>query len=171
MGCFEKMDKLGTKGLRLFESRAAEYIKDKGKLSNLLNLAMRKGMSSDSIRDAWERLQLAVDVLKDWVSGEYKELPKRSLIILTAALLYFITPVDLVPDFIPLSGYLDDVTVIAYVYSQITKDLEAYKAWKEKRNHTKELIEEQLDLVKTGEENDNSKKVQTEVRSDDADQE
>ena len=145
------MDKLGAKGLRLFESRAAEYIKDKSKVSTLLNLALRKGRSSDSLRDVWERLQLGVSVLKDWVSGEYKELPKRSLVILTAALLYFITPTDLVPDFIPLSGYLDDATVIAFVYSQITKDLDEYKAWKEARKMKDESIEGHSDQVQHSE--------------------
>ena len=141
------MDKLGAKGLRLFESRAAEYIKDKSKVSTLLNLALRKGRSSDSLRDIWERLQLGVNVLKDWVSGEYKELPKRSLVILTAALLYFITPTDLVPDFIPLSGYLDDATVIAFVYSQITKDLDNYKVWKEARKKKDEPLRVQPDPI------------------------
>lgn len=127
------MDKLGSKGLRLFESRAAEYIKDKNKVSTLLSLAFRKGMNSDSLKQVWEQFQLLINVLKDWVSGEYKEMPKRTVLILVAALLYFITPADLVPDIIPLSGYLDDVTVIGFVYSHISKDLDRYKVWKEKQ--------------------------------------
>lgn len=137
------MNKLGAKGLRLFESRAAEYIKDKSKVSTLLNLALRKGTSSDALKEVWERLQLMINVLRDWVAGDYKEIPKRSLIIVTAALLYFITPVDLVPDFIPISGYLDDITVLGFVYTQITKDLDQYKAWKEARRLSLESQEEE----------------------------
>lgn len=124
------MNKIGEKGLRLFNSRAAEYIKDKSKVSTLLNLAIRKGASTDAFKDVWERLQLVINILKDWVTGEYKEIPKRSLIILTATLLYFVTPTDLIPDFIPLSGYLDDVTVLSFAYSQLKKDLEQYKVWR-----------------------------------------
>lgn len=137
------MNKLGAKGLRLFESRAAEYIKDKSKVSTLLNLALRKGTSSDALKEVWERLQLMINVLRDWVAGDYKEIPKRSLIIVTAALLYFITPVDLVPDFIPISGYLDDITVLGFVYAQITKDLDQYKTWKEARRLSLESQEEE----------------------------
>jgi len=144
------MYKLGAKGLRLFNSRAAAYIKDKSKVSNLLNLAIRKGMSSDALKDVWEQLQLVINVLRDWVTGEYKEIPKRSLIILIAALLYFVTPADLVPDFIPLSGYLDDVTVLSFAYSQITKDLDRYKAWKAAREELKvESQEEEVDTSKS----------------------
>lgn len=137
------MNKLGAKGLRLFESRAAEYIKDKSKVSTLLKLAFQKGMSSDAFKEVWERLQLMINVLRDWVAGEYKEIPKRSLIIVTAALLYFITPVDLIPDIIPISGYFDDVTVLGFVYAQITKDLDQYKAWKEARGLSLESREEE----------------------------
>lgn len=144
-----RMNKLGAKGLRIFESRASEYIKDKNKVSTLLNLAFHKGTSSDALKEVWERLQLMINVLKDWVAGEYKEIPKRSLIIVTAALLYFITPADLIPDIIPLSGYFDDVTVLGFVYTQITKDLDQYKAWKEARGLKSESqgeIEQKSDL-------------------------
>ncbi len=139
------MNKIGAKGLRLFNSRAAEYIKDKSKVSTLLNLALHKGASTDAFKDVWERLQLFINILKDWVRGEYKEIPKRSLIILTGALLYFVTPADLVPDFIPLSGYLDDVTVLSFAYSQIKKDLDRYKMWKaaSAESNSKEAFEKE----------------------------
>lgn len=137
------MNKLGAKGLRLFESKAAEYIKDKSKVSTLLNLAFRKGTGSDALKEVWERLLLMINVLRDWVSGEYKEIPKRTVIIVTAALLYFITPVDLIPDIIPISGYFDDVTVLGFVYAQITKDLDHYKAWKEARGLSLESLEDE----------------------------
>lgn len=127
------MDKLGAKGARLFEAKAAEYIKDKNKLSKLINMAFRKGMSLDKLKDVKERFQLGISVIKDWISGEYREIPMGTLIRLTAALLYLVTPTDLIPDFIPLSGYLDDLTVLSYVFSQIGKELDQYKFWKEAR--------------------------------------
>jgi uncharacterized membrane protein YkvA (DUF1232 family) len=157
------MDKIGTKGLRLFESRAAEYIKDKSKVLNLINLALRKGRKAESFKVVWEQLQLGLSVLKDWANGEYKEIPKRSIIILTAALLYFITPADLVPDIIPLSGYLDDVTVIGFVYAQIKKDLDQYRAWKDVKE---KVIESQEAEQKTDSEQEfDSDELKNEVES------
>lgn len=127
------MDKFGAKGARLFEAKAAEYIKDKNKLGKLLNTAFRKGMSLDKLKDVKERFQLGISLLKDWISGEYREIPMGTVIRLTAALLYLVTPTDLIPDFIPLSGYLDDLTVLSYVFSQIGNELDQYKVWKESR--------------------------------------
>jgi uncharacterized membrane protein YkvA (DUF1232 family) len=40
-------------------------------------------------------------------------LPKAAKIALAAVVLYLVSPVDLVPDFVPLLGYLDDVFVAA----------------------------------------------------------
>ena len=37
------------------------------------------------------------------------EVPLKDKIIITGALGYFILPVDLIPDFIPIAGYTDDV--------------------------------------------------------------
>ncbi len=44
----------------------------------------------------------------------------------TAALLYFVNPIDLVPDFLPLVGYLDDAAIIAVCFKIIQADLRKY---------------------------------------------
>src|SRR3989442_14746710 len=42
-------------------------------------------------------------------------LPRAAKIALAAAVLYLVSPVDLIPDFIPVLGYLDDVLIAAIV--------------------------------------------------------
>jgi uncharacterized membrane protein YkvA (DUF1232 family) len=42
-------------------------------------------------------------------------LPRSAKIALGAAAVYLLSPVDLIPDFIPLVGYLDDVLLAAVV--------------------------------------------------------
>ena len=46
-------------------------------------------------------------------------LPRAAKVALAAALVYLASPVDLIPDFIPLVGYLDDVLVAALVVDGI----------------------------------------------------
>lgn len=46
-------------------------------------------------------------------------LPRSAKIALAAAALYLASPIDLVPDFIPLLGYLDDVLLAAVVVDGI----------------------------------------------------
>mgnify|MGYP001770954659 CR=1 FL=1 len=51
------------------------------------------------------------------------------MIAVVSALLYFGSPVDLIPDFIPVTGYLDDAAVIAFVFRLVEDDVAEYKQW------------------------------------------
>jgi len=47
-------------------------------------------------------------------------------------LLYFILPADLIPDFIPVIGYLDDLAVLTTIMNSLQKEICDYHIWKEK---------------------------------------
>lgn len=140
------MDKLGEKGLQWFQTQAANSISDRNKLGRIINLALRKGMNKEELKDAWKNILLLINVVRDWKDGTYRDIPKRTIILVVAALLYLITPVDMVPDFIPLTGLLDDITVIGFVIKQVSQELEKYKAWKESQTSGFEENSEVLEL-------------------------
>lgn len=71
-----------------------------------------------------------LQLCKDVVSGRYKNLPYKSLLLLISGLLYLVMPLDLIPDFIPVLGFTDDVTVLLFVIKQIKADIAIYKEWK-----------------------------------------
>ena len=61
--------------------------------------------------------------------GEYRHLPWKAVFFLAAGLLYFVTPADLIPDFILGTGFLDDAVVVAYVMKAIRDDLARFEDW------------------------------------------
>ncbi len=69
------------------------------------------------------------NLLRDWKDGRYKKIPSKSLVLIIAALLYFLNPLDFMPDLIPLGGLIDDAGILAFVIKQIHNDLQAYKTW------------------------------------------
>lgn len=63
------------------------------------------------------------------VTGRYRHLPRRSLIAAVAAAIYFLDPLDAIPDFIPVIGFVDDAAVLAWVVSRVRKDLNEFLVW------------------------------------------
>jgi len=68
-------------------------------------------------------LQLAYKMLRD----SNFQISKETKTILIIALLYIISPIDLIPDAIPLLGLVDDVLVAGYALRQASAELERYR--------------------------------------------
>jgi uncharacterized membrane protein YkvA (DUF1232 family) len=75
-------------------------------------------------------LKLLFSITQDYVSGDYREVPYWSIAAIVGTLLYVLNPMDLIPDFIPVIGYVDDALVVAACLAMIEHDLLAYKEWK-----------------------------------------
>ena len=73
------------------------------------------------------------ELLRDRVAGVYRETPWTTIAALTGALIYVLSPIDLILDFIPGIGFLDDAIVIGLAIRLALPDLEKYRAWKAAR--------------------------------------
>ncbi|GGI28829.1 YkvA family protein [Pedobacter mendelii] len=124
------------------ESKASVIIKDKAQASQTIKEALGKAVTNKSDLDGvWSKMVLLFAVAKDYVNGDYTELPKRSIIAILGGLIYFLSPIDVVPDFIPVLGFVDDIFILNLVYKQVLKDLEKYKIWKDAQTNFIEDVE------------------------------
>ena len=69
-------------------------------------------------------------LLHDYWAGEYKAVPWKLLAAIGFSVTYLVSPLDVIPDFIPFVGFVDDATVFALVVSAFQSEIDAYKAWK-----------------------------------------
>jgi uncharacterized membrane protein YkvA (DUF1232 family) len=84
------------------------------------------GRSLDAVaRDA----RGLVRMVRAAVSGRYRRFPRRSLVAVVAGLLYFLDPLDVIPDFLPVIGFLADAAVLAWIVSRVRRDLDEFLAW------------------------------------------
>ena len=130
-------DKLNQieKSFKSSEKEAEVLIKDKQKTTNTVNEAMEKASKhKNQLEKVWDYLQLFFSIVKDYMNGSYKEIPLTTIVSIVASLLYLISPIDFIPDFIPGIGFIDDVFVIGLVISSATNDLDKYKEWKESKS-------------------------------------
>jgi uncharacterized membrane protein YkvA (DUF1232 family) len=73
---------------------------------------------------------LLLDVVSDYWTGKYRAIPYFSLAAIVFSLLYVLSPIDLIPDAIPVIGLVDDALVIKICLLLVLQDLRAYEAWK-----------------------------------------
>lgn len=81
----------------------------------------------------WDDLESLSRVVRSWARGTYREVPWKTVVLSAAAIVYFLNPVDVVPDVFPLLGFVDDVAVIRYVIAAIHGDLSRFRAWEQSR--------------------------------------
>ena len=70
-------------------------------------------------------------LIRDWRAGKYRQALYGTIAAVAFALLYVFNPFDLVPDFLPFVGVLDDATVIGALLMLVERDLKKYRIWKE----------------------------------------
>ncbi len=112
--------------------KAEKYLANKERIAWLITSVEAKAEKHKAkIIDTWDDLKTLQRMLKAWVNGSYKEIPWRSLLMLVAGLLYFVNPLDLIPDFLVAIGFIDDVTIIGMIVHSISHDLQAFKDWEQ----------------------------------------
>lgn len=111
---------------------ARGYAADREKTEHLLDEAERKARREKGLLgEFFEQLQEFMRLLRAWVRGKYKAVPWKTLVVVLAAVIYFVNPFDLLPDFLPLLGLTDDVSVIAYVLGSVRKEILRFREWEQ----------------------------------------
>lgn len=113
--------------------KAANILQDPDRLRKLLATSIEKIKRIRNDKDGLEDLKRMVNTLnrmiRAYLSGDYQKIPWKSLLLITSGIVYFVSPLDLIPDFIPVSGFLDDITILFWVLNAVKDDVEAFEEW------------------------------------------
>src|SRR5262245_15637637 len=98
-------------------------------MQTVSSAAEKADQNRNSLAAIWDDLTSLFRIVKSWKSGRYREIPWNTVVLSTGAIVYFLTPIDLVPDVIPVLGLIDDIAVIRWVIGAICLDLAKFRAW------------------------------------------
>lgn len=114
--------------------RAEQLARNPKELLTLLTVAERR---LDGVRAGWltpikSDLQTLLRLLRAYGEGEYREVSGKNLGLAALGLFYLVSPLDVLPDFIP-GGFADDAAVIGFVLRKLRGELAAFEAWERGR--------------------------------------
>lgn len=89
--------------------------------------------NATALTAVWDDLRAALRLLIAWVQRSYREISGASVGLLVAALIYFVTPVDVIPDTLGAIGFVDDIAVIETAVEAIRSELDRFREWEDKK--------------------------------------
>lgn len=126
---------------RLFDSlykKAEKTITSGTAISALIDdVFLKIGEASESFYKIQDTVLAMARMLRSWVHGDYKNISVKSIIAVVAALIYFVNPFDLIPDFIPVIGQIDDILILGYLIKIVNKEIERFMTWEENQSEVK----------------------------------
>ncbi|MFN8346515.1 MAG: YkvA family protein [Spirosomataceae bacterium] len=116
--------------------KAGRYARNTGSLMQLLRDVLNKtnalkGAGYDALR---EKIALLARLLKAYAKGEYRAVPWKTLTRIIAVLVYFLSPIDVIPDLLPIIGFTDDIALVVWLFNAVADDLEKFRQWDTERN-------------------------------------
>ncbi|MCB9034803.1 MAG: DUF1232 domain-containing protein [Chitinophagales bacterium] len=127
-------NKFIDKVFTIFIKQAEKLIADNGALAKLIDKGFEKLEAQvNKFYTIQDSILAVLKLLRAWLYGDYKEISYFNVVSLVAATIYFVSPLDLIPDFIPFIGKLDDVFVLNYIIKTLNKEIERFMAWENAR--------------------------------------
>ncbi len=115
------------------KTRASNILGDKQKLNEVLNASKARlsevNLENSKLSKLGHNLRVFLKMIQAFAKGEYTEAPWKSMVAIVAGIIYFLMPIDLIPDFIPFTGFIDDFTVIMLISNAFQQDIEQFKIW------------------------------------------
>lgn len=111
-------------------NQAKEILDDDEKVDSFLENTEKKLKTVPKLGDKLSMIPMLIMLVKDYVKKYYTEFPSGTMLAIVAALIYFLSPADLVSDIIPVLGLVDDAAILGKCLEFAKDDLEKYNKWK-----------------------------------------
>src|SRR5690242_8899231 len=112
-------------------ANAKMYLENPLRLRALFNEAVAEAASipREPFGDTWPYFQAMLRLIRAYSDGAYREIPESTFVVIVAAIVYLVNPLDVIPDALPALGYLDDATVVSLAIRRSRDALDDFMTW------------------------------------------
>jgi uncharacterized membrane protein YkvA (DUF1232 family) len=115
--------------------RAKSAVQDNDRLRELLidvgEKLVKVGDGTGESKNFVKLLKMLIRMVSSHISGAYRSFSPMTLLMTAFCLIYFMTPLDLIPDFVPALGFTDDLAVTVMIMKRFTEDIDKYREWEQ----------------------------------------
>ena len=110
---------------------AKSYVGNPQRLQLLFEEAAKQAssMPKEPFAETWPYFQAMLRLIRAYSQGSYRDVPESTLVVIIAAIIYVVNPLDVIPDALPALGFLDDATVLALAVRRARQTLDDFMAW------------------------------------------
>ena len=123
----------------MFMNRASKLLGKPFKVITVLNEAADKLADEKSKDNKFKQLfgtaLTLVRLVRSYISGDYRQIQTSTVVSGLAVLLYVLSPIDLVPDFIPVLGFLDDLSLVSWFIGKFQGEIVRFREWEQTSAH------------------------------------
>ena len=144
------------KASEYFEKSSAEaedILNNEDKMERFLQKLEQKLKTVPVAGNVLAYVPLMMSLVRSYVKKEYTEPPVTTMISIVVALIYFLSPIDLIPDTIPGVGYLDDAAVVSGCLALVRTDIEDYRVWRKENGLELDDIPDYEEIAKEAKNN------------------
>jgi uncharacterized membrane protein YkvA (DUF1232 family) len=117
----------------LFIQRATKLLGKPLKVIAVLNETANKLADKSSKDNKFTQLfhtaLTLVRLVRSYITGEYRQIETSTIVSGLGVLLYVLSPIDLVPDFIPVLGFLDDLSLVSWFVGKFHAEITRFREW------------------------------------------
>ena len=117
--------------------KAEELLQNQDKMERFLQRLEKKLKVIPLAGDKLATVPIMASLVRSYAKKEYQDVPIGTVIAILSALIYFVSPIDIIPDSIPALGYFDDAAVVAACWKLVETDVNEYVEWR--KNNKKEI--------------------------------
>jgi uncharacterized membrane protein YkvA (DUF1232 family) len=97
-------------------------------LKGVLTKIQKEGKNT-ILQSISSKLMTLGKLLKFYATGDYRAIDLKNVVIIITAFVYFLSPIDLIPDFIPMLGFADDIALVSFVFNSVAEEIEKFETW------------------------------------------
>lgn len=122
---------LGSIFFRRSTRQAGRYAKNGLGMLALIREALNKSktVSGEESVGFREQIGLLSRLIKAYASGAYRHVSGKTIASVLASLVYFVSPIDVIPDVLPLVGFADDIALMVWLFNSLQNELVNFRTW------------------------------------------